>query len=290
VTRHRQGAQRTPLELSVDLLRAAVGLLLANVTPDGSGVDFARLLQLSDFRAFQTMTASLQTVNLGPLSASAVTSFFVNIVNVLFIHAFLMAGVPQEEIGASLVRRFASYDIGGMPFTPDVIVNGLLRANCDRHLRDDDPRLRYASARLDPRVHMLVCDQSPLSPSPFLVNAETPSRLVTLLDAATQEFLNEHVRVDVARHSIVLPPQFQQFEADFCNHAAQLPDAADLLDGELDDVNSRDALLLLAWLRQHSDADDLGVRLNQLADDKELTFHFLSSEFALTVRPFRQSM
>jgi hypothetical protein len=180
--------------------------------------------------------------------------------------------------------------LAGMPFTPDVIVHGLLRANCDGHLREGDPRLRFAAARLDPRVHMLVCDQSPLSPSPFLVNAETPSRLVTLLDAATQEFLNEHVRVDVARHCIVLPPQFQAFEADFCNHAAQLPEAADLVDGEDSDGASRDALLLLAWLRQHSDADDLGVRLNQLADNKELTVQFLTNEFALTVRPFRQSM
>jgi hypothetical protein len=278
--------QLAPLELSMSLLRAAIGLLLANVTADGASVDFAPVLAGEQWKEFMELAATLQRAQLETLSAPALVSFLVNVHNVMIVAAYALCGVPQDAVGATLVRRFACFDIGGQPFTPLVIVQGLLRANASGVLAAGDARLRLACRRADPRVFVLLSTFAPLSPPTFLLNADSPARLQCLLDAATKEFLNEFVAVDADRNVVVLPPLFREFESDFCDDAAQLSGAVDLVHDE----DERDALLLLAWLKHHCDPDDLGARLGQLSLDKPLGVQFLTEIHALSVRPFRQSM
>ena len=67
------------LPASAALLRAAVGLMLAHVSPSTGLVDFARLIAAPDFKDFQARSAALSNVDLFPLNDAALASFFVNV-------------------------------------------------------------------------------------------------------------------------------------------------------------------------------------------------------------------
>ena len=101
-----------------------------------NAVDFVQLLSHPEFKQFQNLSGALQRVDLFRLNECELISFFINVYNVMIIHAYLVASVPDDAVGAQLVRRFACYDIGGLPYTPDAVLNGVLRANVDQFFED----------------------------------------------------------------------------------------------------------------------------------------------------------
>eukprot|EP01063_Lacrimia_lanifica_P008781 TRINITY_DN15823_c0_g1_i1.p1 TRINITY_DN15823_c0_g1~~TRINITY_DN15823_c0_g1_i1.p1 ORF type:complete len:2047 (+),score=718.00 TRINITY_DN15823_c0_g1_i1:130-6270(+) len=178
-----------PLLLSQTLLRKALNAYRAFPDKDGDDPEVVRsYLASHDFTSFSKYTANLQTVNLSLLATDEQkTTFWVNVYNVLEIHAQFTVGAAFS-LHQAVYRSTSCYLVGGFVFSLDVIQHGILRANrrgpsgslaadgsalhrLFRPFAKDDPRKHLQVKDVDPKVHFaLLCLTS--ADVPNFVNGE----------------------------------------------------------------------------------------------------------------------
>jgi hypothetical protein len=156
-------------------------------------------------------------------------AFWLNLYNALLLHCLC-----SNPIRGSLLKHLrlfdrAAYDVGGRTYTLNVIEHGVLRRNrrpslrLRRPLRDSDPRLEVAPARVDPRIHFaLNCGARSCPP----IRAYTAGGLDNELDHATGAYLEAESAVDLASGRVILPRLMRLYRADFGDRGAQLAFAA----------------------------------------------------------------
>ncbi len=66
-------------------------------------------------------------MDLSKLNAQETLCFFINVYNVIVIHAYLLVGFPSSKFEWRYLSRSAYYDIGGFPYTLHFIKHGILR-------------------------------------------------------------------------------------------------------------------------------------------------------------------
>lgn len=147
--------------------------------------------------------------------------------------------------------RSETFDVGGLPYTLDVIEHGLLRRNARppysarRLLRDGDPRLRAAPSKLDPRVHFaLNCGARSCPP----VRSYSPEGADDELEAAARSYVAAESDLDRERGRLVLPGLIKLYRRDFGPDADLIELAAESIggaDGEW--IRSRSQQLKLAY-------------------------------------------
>eukprot|EP00297_Palpitomonas_bilix_P004520 CAMPEP_0113918138 /NCGR_PEP_ID=MMETSP0780_2-20120614/33159_1 /TAXON_ID=652834 /ORGANISM="Palpitomonas bilix" /LENGTH=681 /DNA_ID=CAMNT_0000917861 /DNA_START=183 /DNA_END=2228 /DNA_ORIENTATION=- /assembly_acc=CAM_ASM_000599 len=127
----------------------------------------ASLKQSAQFRSFSDSAVGLQMLDMKAvmcLPALQRTSLFINIFNALLVHSHLTrpAEVPKGRYDIDPFFRNNAYLIGGVVFTLNDILHGVLRANTKSFHSDEDgeyfevydPRLPFAIAEED--FHALI--------------------------------------------------------------------------------------------------------------------------------------
>lgn len=151
-------------------------------------------------------------------------SFFINLYNVLILHANVNLGFPDNTVDArsNFFRgnTGALYNIGGHNFSPDDIEHGILRANHahpsgiqngDKYFIDTDPRSKLALTTLDPRIHFILnCGAS--SCPPLRVCGDDPEKV---LKSAANAYLSQGVTVDFDNKIIKMPKLLMWYGKDF---------------------------------------------------------------------------
>jgi Protein of unknown function, DUF547 len=154
-------------------------------------------------------------------------AFWVNLYNTLVRHRLCMKPVRGSLLMHPRLFGTVAYDVGGEPYSPNLIEHGLLRGNrrppfhLRRPLRDADPRLAGAPSRLDPRIHFaLNCGARSCPP----IRHYAPRELDDQLELATRAYLEQEVSVVECR--VTLPRLMRLYRADFGRREPQLEFAA----------------------------------------------------------------
>lgn len=191
----------------------------AFLSDDGRAVDYAGMAQSPEFAAYAAATRQLRRVDAAALGPAERTAFFINLYNMLEIHARIHA--QQQHAGASLksVKPRCAYRVGAHVLTLDDIEHGVLRDNRRppynpaRRFLPSDPQLALC-VPLDNRVHFaLVCGAKSCPP----VRIFKPDNLERGLDAAAKAFCNDpaNVQLDASSSTVRLSKIFSWYAGDF---------------------------------------------------------------------------
>lgn len=96
---------------------------------NGRHVDYKGISTSAEFREFRVLAAELQCVPLNSLSIATMTALFINLYNLLVVHATIANGPPRGPIQRWRWFSSAEYRIGAFRFTLDDMEHGILRAN-----------------------------------------------------------------------------------------------------------------------------------------------------------------
>lgn len=193
-------------------------LLESRAVIDGR-VDYRALGESDEFNALVRRAADLAEVRPEAFSSDAErTAFWINLYNVLCMHGIVALGLRSSAMELPTFFARVAYRIGSWTFTPDDMLNGVLRRGRRRpggaspQFSADDPRMAFSPALVDPRIHgAVVCVAASCPPVKFY----SAEHLDHQLDLATRNLLDATVRANVTRRRIELPLQFHYYAADF---------------------------------------------------------------------------
>ena len=147
-------------EIEVKLRKFSSAIIDAYVSEDGKQVDYTSISTSEEFRRqgkqivssfiffywlelmfvfidncglvryrYLKMTQDLHRVDLSPFSHEEKLAFFINLYNLMMIHAIIILGHPEGWLDRRKLFGDFQYLIGGFPFSLSDVQNGVLRAN-----------------------------------------------------------------------------------------------------------------------------------------------------------------
>ncbi|MEX2448633.1 MAG: DUF547 domain-containing protein [Solirubrobacterales bacterium] len=156
-------------------------------------------------------------------------AFWINLYNALLLHRLCLRPIRGSVLWQLRLFSTVAYEVGGNPYSLNLIEHGVLRRNARppyrlrRPLRPGDPRALAAPARLNPRLHFaLNCGARSCPP----IHVYEPDSIDEQLELATRAYLRAETSVDNERGRVTLPRLMRLYRADFGDRAAQLDLAA----------------------------------------------------------------
>jgi len=188
---------------------------------------FDYLRRTIEYHTFEWQSSELQKINLTKLACyKEKLSFFLNLYHVMMLHyAIVNGGIMNCNFQSAIILRKNRYNIGGLIFSIDDVINGVLRGNkshpvLGRRFKDDDLRALFVvntKNNLDPRIHFSMSRFCEGSPDIKLV---TPETVEMVLQQQTQRYLN--LQVEFIGKQIVLPSIIQESRNDFGSKSRDL--------------------------------------------------------------------
>lgn len=184
-------------------------------------VDYASLVHSSDFHDYLASARKLRYFDPLLLDRSGRKAFFLNVYNSLMIHAITVMSKPRSMFERISMYNTAAYNIGGRPYSLNMIEHGVLRSNrcgngpfAQPSFAPSDARRLCALPTVDPRIHFaLNCGAMSCPPVRFY----DARNLDQALDSATRSYLHD-LLVDVETRTITLPKLLHWYQADFCEN------------------------------------------------------------------------
>jgi len=205
-----------PCDLSTSLLARMI-VLLTDISKASIYIQQADIQQIQeneDFKRIALDISDLQRVDIKDLSENHKLIFWVNVYNLLALHAALDMGVNPNR---KAYFNEPSYIIQNQTYSLDDIQHGILRANYPkplllpkRHFTDSDPRAIFAMDRPAPIAHLFLACNTLSSPTVFALRREYFEDDITW---AAKEFCTNHVIVSAEK--LVLPRVVSLYRNDF---------------------------------------------------------------------------
>ncbi|CAN6164533.1 unnamed protein product [Urochloa humidicola] len=136
----------------------------AYVSVDGRHVDYRSIQGCEEFKRYIRTIEELQRVEIDGLSREEKLAFFINLYNMMAIHALVTCGHPAGPLDRKRFFGDFKYVIGGCAYSLSAIQNGILRGNqrppynIAKPFGQKDRRLKVALPYHEPLVHFaLVC-------------------------------------------------------------------------------------------------------------------------------------
>jgi len=219
------GPIRSAVEVEADFRRKLGNTFALYTTDRCTLVDYEALALSDAFKEFTAASAELQKMVLGELSFNVKIAFFINLYNALVIHGFVVVGPPTNLYQRLFFYNHTCYSIGGNVYSLNDIEHGILRGNQKPHMSyrrvfsNNDQRLVNAVVVWDPRIHFALVRGTRSCPP---LQVYDPENLEEMLNAATRDYLEKHVRVTPpepgdaeARTSVQLPALIDWYHDDF---------------------------------------------------------------------------
>ena len=208
------------------------------LSDDGRQVDYAGLKESIAFQALVDATCELQTCDLGGMTCAQLLAFFINVYNILIVHATTVLGTPENMLKRLRFFDTVGYDIGGVVYSANDIEHGVLRANAPspaalaslagypgmapKTFKASDARCRFARTIgvVDPRIHFtLVCGAKSCPP----IRVFDADNLELGLESATEAFVEGDVGLDevggsgagLGELTVTMSKLFQWYAGDF---------------------------------------------------------------------------
>jgi hypothetical protein len=215
-----------PFDL-VDRIRTLWNRLESKYSQNGL-VDYITIGADKDFEHVEKETAKLQNISMESMDDPTKMAFLINLYNVLIRIAFVIAGIPKNDLTRLSFFDTVAINIGENTYTLNDLENGLLRANSvpPYHLTKPfgkgDLRKDLSLYKTDPRIHFaLNCGAKSCPP----VRRYTPEGLEDELQAAALSFCDDesNVFIDETNEELRLSKIFKWYQSDFAISKSQLP-------------------------------------------------------------------
>ncbi|OAY72399.1 uncharacterized protein LOC109705438 [Ananas comosus] len=151
-------------EIAARLRLLSYAMFEAYVSEDGRHVEYRSIHGCEEFKRYLRITEELQRVELDDLSREEKLAFFINLYNMMAIHAILTWGHPAGALDRRKFFGDFKYVIGGCSYSLSAIHNGVLRGNqrppynLIKPFGPRDERSKVALPYPEPLVHFaLVC-------------------------------------------------------------------------------------------------------------------------------------
>ncbi|CAK7329753.1 unnamed protein product [Dovyalis caffra] len=152
--------------------------------------------KLQDFRS---LVSQLEGVNPRKMKHEEKLAFWINVHNALVMHAYLVYGIPQNNMKRLSLILKAAYNIGGHTVNVDMIQSSILGCRLLRpgqwlrqlfslktKFKIGDGRKAYSIDHPEPRLYFALCAGSHSDPA---VRVYTPKRVFEDLEAAKEEYI-----------------------------------------------------------------------------------------------------
>ena len=221
--------------MEAQLTESLAALRAAHFDAGGTRGDYAALAHSAERGRLAACLAALESFDPKRIHIPAQTAFWLDVFNAAVLCD------ASELAGARNVRDVEGFfarprlKVGGLGYSLDDIEHGLLRGNVPKFggrrppMRRDDPRLAHMPLAYDERMHFAMHSASRSSPA---LRVFERGKLDSQLEAATEEYLRRHVRVEEEGALVVLPRQFYWYADDFGGPQNALAFALARLDDE----------------------------------------------------------
>ncbi|KAI3513657.1 hypothetical protein L1887_20994 [Cichorium endivia] len=180
------------VELSHRLRFLLYAILEAYISEDGRHVPYRTIHGSEEFARFLRIAEELQRVDLNKTSKEEKLAFFINLYNLMAIHAILVWGHPQGALDRRKLFNEFKYVIGGCAYSLSDIYNGILRANqrppytLVKPFGIYDKRFKVSLPYPEPLVHFALVSGSRSSPA---LRCYSPENIDVELFQAARDFL-----------------------------------------------------------------------------------------------------
>ncbi|KAL6573321.1 hypothetical protein OROHE_001780 [Orobanche hederae] len=222
-------------EISSELRFLCYALFEAYASEDGKHVDYRSIHGSEEFARYLRIVEELQRVELFEMPREEKLSFFINLYNMMAIHAILVWGHPSRAFERRKFFGDFKYVIGGSTYSLSAICNGILRGNqrppynLIKPFGATDRRLKAALPHTEPLVHFaLVCGTR----SGPALQCYSPGNIDKELIGAACNFLrNGGLYVDLVANVVYVSKILKWYSSDFGkNETEVLKHAANYLD------------------------------------------------------------
>ncbi|PSS00010.1 Glutaredoxin like [Actinidia chinensis var. chinensis] len=152
------------IEIASRLRFLSYAIFEAYISEDGKHVDYRSIHGSEEFARYLRIVEELQRVDLQDMPREEKLAFFINLFNMMVIHAILVWGHPAGALERRKLLGDFKYVIGGCTYSLSAIQNGILRANqrppynLIKPFGLKDKRFKVSLPYSEPLIHFaLVC-------------------------------------------------------------------------------------------------------------------------------------
>ncbi|CAM0913664.1 unnamed protein product [Alopecurus aequalis] len=157
-------APKPMVDIASRLRKLSHAIFEAYVSEDGRHVEYRSIQGCEEFKRYIRTTEELQRVEISELAREEKLAFFINLYNMMAIHALVTCGHPAGPLDRKKFFGDFKYVIGGCAYSLSAIENGILRGNqrppynLVKPFGQKDQRSKVALSYPEPLVHFaLVC-------------------------------------------------------------------------------------------------------------------------------------
>ncbi|CAN4107601.1 unnamed protein product [Withania somnifera] len=171
-------------------------------------------------KQFRYLVSKLEEVSFKEMRHEEKLAFWINVHNVLVMHAFLVHGIPTSNLKRVSLLLKAAYNIGGNTVSVDMIQNSILRCQLSRpgqwlqslfctkqRFKAGDARRGYAIEHSDPRLRFALCSGNHSDP---VLRLYTSKRVFEELEVAKDDYIQANIRVH-KEQKLVLPKNVESY-------------------------------------------------------------------------------
>ncbi|KAH0452151.1 hypothetical protein IEQ34_019450 [Dendrobium chrysotoxum] len=247
VPRDKIDVQPKPIiEIASSLRLLSYGIYEAYVSEDGNHVDYESIYHSEEFKRYLRIIEELERVDLDCLSREEKLAFFINLYNMMVIHAILTCGFPVGPLDRRKFLGDFKYVIGGYSYSLSAIQNGVLRGNqrppynLTKPFGPKDRRSKVALPYPEPLVHFALVSGTRSGPA---LRCYSPNDIDKELVEAARIFLRNGGVVLDAEAKVISVSKILRYSVDFGkNEVEVLKHAANYLEPK----KSEELLELLA--------------------------------------------
>ncbi|CAF1949822.1 unnamed protein product [Rotaria magnacalcarata] len=207
------------VQISIELQKKMLNLKARFIDASGRLVNYRRLRASNVYSDLCEMVNRLTTISLENVTENERKTFFINLYNILTIHGIASVNdLPKSVLDLNQFWKTTSYKVGSYFYSIDDIQHGVLRgnkphSNCtQRHLTFNDPRIKYAMRRCDPRIHFALNCGARSCPQIAIYSS---TNLEKALNMATTSFCNAEVDILLENAEVRLSKLFLWYKNDF---------------------------------------------------------------------------
>ncbi|KAL5145400.1 Glutaredoxin [Glycine soja] len=210
----------------------------AYVYEDGRRIDYTSIHGSEEFARYLRIVEELQRVEISDSSREEKLAFFINLYNMMAIHAILVLGHPDGALERRKLFGEFKYVIGGSTYSLSAIQNGILRGNqrppynLKKPFGVKDKRLTVALPYPEPLIHFALVYGTRSGPA---LRCYSPGNIdEELLDAARNFLRNGGIAVDLTAKAVNASKILKWYSIDFgknevevIKHVSNYLDSAD---------------------------------------------------------------
>ncbi|KVH98579.1 DEP domain-containing protein, partial [Cynara cardunculus var. scolymus] len=185
--------KRQPLvQLSYRLKCLLYAIIDAYTSEDGKRVDYRTIHGSEEFARYLRIAEELQRVDLNRMVKEERLAFFINLYNLMAIHAILVWGHPEGALDRRRLLNDFKYVIGGCAYSLSDIHNGILRSNqrppytLIRPFGITDKRFKVSLPYPEPLIHFALVSGNRSAPA---LRCYSSKNIDVELSEAARDFL-----------------------------------------------------------------------------------------------------